>query len=216
MPFELYRIGERLRCRVPTVRCQARRAFRASRYWLDVPNNAKAEAEQLFGALGDGGQLQIPMTRTCPRFGMVADRSVSWMVYMTPGQYHHQAEAMIEGLRGRCRSGAGSRRPAAVLSRTCRPCGARSESGFVGATTSSARRRSRSTPTVEVQLTATPDAARHMVGLGTDDVDADWKRLKAAGVEFVESPTDYGRLRIATLRDPEGNDPAPTTHRGVR
>ena len=49
------------------------------------------------------------------------------------------------------------------------------------------------------------DAARHMVGLGTDDVDADWKRLKAAGVEFVESPTDYGRLRIATLKDPEGN-----------
>jgi predicted enzyme related to lactoylglutathione lyase len=44
-----------------------------------------------------------------------------------------------------------------------------------------------------------------MVGLATDDVDADWKRLKAAGVEFVESPTDYGQLRIATLKDPEGN-----------
>jgi len=49
------------------------------------------------------------------------------------------------------------------------------------------------------------DPARHMVGLGTDDVDADWKRLKAAGVEFVEDPTDYGTLRIATLKDPEGN-----------
>jgi predicted enzyme related to lactoylglutathione lyase len=49
------------------------------------------------------------------------------------------------------------------------------------------------------------DAARHMVGLSTDDVDADWKRLKAGGVEFVESPTDYGQLRIATLKDPEGN-----------
>ena len=49
------------------------------------------------------------------------------------------------------------------------------------------------------------DLARHMVGLGTDDVDADWRRLKAAGVEFVESPTDYGQLRIATLKDPEGN-----------
>ena len=49
------------------------------------------------------------------------------------------------------------------------------------------------------------DPARHMVGLGTDDVDADWKRLKAAGVEFVEPPTDYGTLRIATLKDPEGN-----------
>ena len=49
------------------------------------------------------------------------------------------------------------------------------------------------------------DAARHMVGLSTDDVDADWKRLKAAGVEFVEDPTDYGTFRIATLKDPEGN-----------
>jgi len=49
------------------------------------------------------------------------------------------------------------------------------------------------------------DPARHMVGLATDDVTADWKRLKAAGVEFVEDPTDYGNLRIATLKDPEGN-----------
>jgi predicted enzyme related to lactoylglutathione lyase len=49
------------------------------------------------------------------------------------------------------------------------------------------------------------DPARHMVGLSTDDVDADWKRLRTAGVEFVEPPTDYGRLRIATLKDPEGN-----------
>jgi len=33
----------------------------------------------------------------------------------------------------------------------------------------------------------------------------DWKRLKDAGVEFVEDPTDYGNLTIATLKDPEGN-----------
>ena len=49
------------------------------------------------------------------------------------------------------------------------------------------------------------DPARHMVGLGTDDVDGDAKRLKAAGVEFIEDPTTYGTLRIATLKDPEGN-----------
>jgi predicted enzyme related to lactoylglutathione lyase len=49
------------------------------------------------------------------------------------------------------------------------------------------------------------DPARHMVGLSTDDVDSEWKRLTAAGVEFVERPTDYGQLRIATLKDPEGN-----------
>ena len=49
------------------------------------------------------------------------------------------------------------------------------------------------------------DPARHMVGLTTDDVTADWKRLKGAGVEFVEDPKDYGDVRIATLKDPEGN-----------
>ncbi len=49
------------------------------------------------------------------------------------------------------------------------------------------------------------DPARHMVGLLTDDVTADWKRLKAAGVEFIEDPKDYGNLWLATLRDSEGN-----------
>src|SRR5262249_41458299 len=49
------------------------------------------------------------------------------------------------------------------------------------------------------------DPARHMVGLATNDVDNDWKRLVSAGVEFIEKPTDYGQLRIATLKDPEGN-----------
>jgi predicted enzyme related to lactoylglutathione lyase len=49
------------------------------------------------------------------------------------------------------------------------------------------------------------DPARHMIGLATDDLAADWKRLKAAGVEFVEAPTDYDTVSIATLKDPEGN-----------
>jgi predicted enzyme related to lactoylglutathione lyase len=49
------------------------------------------------------------------------------------------------------------------------------------------------------------DPARHMVGLATDDITADWKRVKGAGVEFVEDPKDYGNLWIATLKDPEGN-----------
>lgn len=47
--------------------------------------------------------------------------------------------------------------------------------------------------------------AQDTLGLATDDVRTDWRRLKAAGVEFVEDPTDYGNLRIATLTDPEGN-----------
>ena len=49
------------------------------------------------------------------------------------------------------------------------------------------------------------DPARHMVALWSDDVRTDWKRLKEAGVEFVEDPTDYPNARIATLKDPEGN-----------
>jgi PhnB protein len=42
-----------------------------------------AEAERLFAALADGGQVQMPMSKTffSSRFGMVADRfGVGWMV----------------------------------------------------------------------------------------------------------------------------------------
>jgi predicted enzyme related to lactoylglutathione lyase len=49
------------------------------------------------------------------------------------------------------------------------------------------------------------DPARHMVGFESDDLTADWKRLKEAGVEFIENPTAYDDLTIATLKDPEGN-----------
>ena len=43
----------------------------------------EAEANRLFTALGDGGQVQMPLGKTffSPAFGMVADRfGVSWMV----------------------------------------------------------------------------------------------------------------------------------------
>ena len=49
------------------------------------------------------------------------------------------------------------------------------------------------------------DPARHMIGLETDDVDAEFDRLKSAGVEFVEGPTSFDGIRIATCKDPEGN-----------
>jgi hypothetical protein len=39
----------------------------------------------------------------------------------------------------------------------------------------------------------------------TNDHTADWKRLKHAGVGFVEGPTDYGNMWMATLKDPEGD-----------
>lgn len=56
----------------------------------------------------------------------------------------------------------------------------------------------------EVKGRAT-DPYRHMVGLTTDDVEADAKRLRAAGVEFIEEPNQQDGLRLATLKDPEGN-----------
>ncbi|MDB5927098.1 MAG: 3-demethylubiquinone-9 3-methyltransferase [Betaproteobacteria bacterium] len=54
---------------------------------LSVTAANEAEAERLFGALGDGGQVQMPLTKTffSSRFGMVADRlGVSWMVIVAP------------------------------------------------------------------------------------------------------------------------------------
>jgi predicted enzyme related to lactoylglutathione lyase len=50
------------------------------------------------------------------------------------------------------------------------------------------------------------DPARHMIGFTSDDILADWKRLKESGVEFIEEPTEYGgEMSIATMKDPEGN-----------
>ena len=51
--------------------------------------NAKdaAEADRLFTALCDGGQVRMPQTKTffSPRFGMVADRfGVLWMIIVAP------------------------------------------------------------------------------------------------------------------------------------
>lgn len=50
---------------------------------LSISAADDAEAERLFAALGDGGQVLAPMTPTffSSRFGMVADRfGVTWMV----------------------------------------------------------------------------------------------------------------------------------------
>ena len=51
------------------------------------------------------------------------------------------------------------------------------------------------------------DQARHIVGFDTDDIQADFQRLKAAGVEFIEEPNRQGGdgPQIATFKDPEGN-----------
>ncbi len=51
------------------------------------------------------------------------------------------------------------------------------------------------------------DPARHMVGFGTDDLNAEYERLKSKGVEFIEAPTDSPGQGppTATFKDPEGN-----------
>ena len=66
-------------------RCTGKPSFQGFSLSITVPN--EAEAERLFAALGDGGQVQMPLAKTffSPRFGMVADRfGVSWMVVVMP------------------------------------------------------------------------------------------------------------------------------------
>lgn len=50
---------------------------------LSVTVKNEAEADKTFGALADGGQVQMPLAKTffSPRFGMVADKfGVGWMI----------------------------------------------------------------------------------------------------------------------------------------
>jgi len=62
-------------------RCAGNPSFQGFSLALRVP--AEAEAERLFAALAEGGQVRMPLAKTffSPRFGMVADRfGVLWMV----------------------------------------------------------------------------------------------------------------------------------------
>ncbi|MFM9843724.1 MAG: VOC family protein [Dongiaceae bacterium] len=64
--------------------CSGKPAFQGITLTLQVAN--EAEADRLFNALANGGQVQLPLTRTffSPRFGMVNDRlGVAWMVLVT-------------------------------------------------------------------------------------------------------------------------------------
>jgi PhnB protein len=50
---------------------------------LTMSAKTEAEADKLFGALSDGGQVTMPMMKTffSPRFGMLTDKfGVGWMV----------------------------------------------------------------------------------------------------------------------------------------
>jgi PhnB protein len=66
-------------------RCLGKPSFQGFSLSLAVPNDA--EAERLFASLAEGGQVQMPLTKTfySSRFGMVADRfGVCWMVIVAP------------------------------------------------------------------------------------------------------------------------------------
>ena len=61
--------------------CQGKPDFKGFSLSITVAN--EAEADRVFGALSDGGKVQMPLGKTffSPRFGMVSDKfGVGWMV----------------------------------------------------------------------------------------------------------------------------------------
>jgi PhnB protein len=62
-------------------RCTGESEFKG--FSLSITMADEAEAERTFSALAEGGQVQMPLSKTfwSPRFGMVTDRlGVGWMV----------------------------------------------------------------------------------------------------------------------------------------
>ena len=56
-------------------------------FGLALAPKTEGEADRLFAALANGGQVRMPLMKTffSPRFGMVADRfGVLWMINTTP------------------------------------------------------------------------------------------------------------------------------------
>jgi len=54
---------------------------------LSISVKAEAEADRIFAALAEGGQVRMPLGKTfwTPKFGMVADKfGVGWMVNLEP------------------------------------------------------------------------------------------------------------------------------------
>jgi PhnB protein len=64
-------------------RCQGHPEFKG--FALSLTTATVAEADRMFAALADGGQVLMPLAKTffSPRFGMMADRfGVMWMIYV--------------------------------------------------------------------------------------------------------------------------------------
>ena len=65
--------------------CQGKPGFEG--FSLSLTTSNEAEAKKLFTALSDGGQVEMPLTKTffSPSFGMLDDKfGVSWMIYVAP------------------------------------------------------------------------------------------------------------------------------------
>ena len=68
-------------------RCLGKPSFQG--FSLSINARDVAQADRLFAALADGGQVQMPLAKTffSPRFGMVADRfGVGWMIIVMPAK----------------------------------------------------------------------------------------------------------------------------------
>jgi len=66
-------------------RCEGQPNFQGFSLALTVAS--EAEADKVFTALSDGGQIRMPLAKTffSPRFGMIADRfGVAWMILVRP------------------------------------------------------------------------------------------------------------------------------------
>ncbi len=78
----MFRIGETTLL-ASDGRCQGSPSFQGFALSLTAPG--ETEAERQFAALGEGGQVLMPLMKTffSPSFGMIADRfGVSWMIYV--------------------------------------------------------------------------------------------------------------------------------------
>lgn len=61
--------------------CNGKPSFQG--FSLSITAPSESDADRLFGALAEGGQVRMPLGKTffSPRFGVVADKfGVSWMV----------------------------------------------------------------------------------------------------------------------------------------
>lgn len=78
------RIGEKM-VMMSDGRCSGKPNFQG--FSLSLSAATESEAEKLFTALSNGGQVQMPLSKTffATRFGMVQDRfGVGWMVIVHP------------------------------------------------------------------------------------------------------------------------------------